>query len=164
MRTTRISSRPEWVSTRHPLGGSTSREETPPRKHPPDRKHPPLCEQNSWHTPMKILPCPKLRLRAVTIMERRTLHSVAQSQKSLGSHNKHGNISKSFHSGTNGPISQHLVFSKHFRLSAKKPRIYSSVEISRKTDLAFQLNRHLPENSKPVFREKGYWIKFRRCG
>ena len=27
---------------------------------------PPSCEQNSWHTPMKILPCPKLRLRAVT--------------------------------------------------------------------------------------------------
>ena len=25
---------------------------------------PPPCEQNSWHMPMKILPCPKLRLRA----------------------------------------------------------------------------------------------------
>ena len=31
-----------------------------------DTKPPlPHCEQNSWHTPMKILPCPKLRLRAV---------------------------------------------------------------------------------------------------
>ena len=27
----------------------------------------PHCEQNSWHTPKKILPCPKLRLRAVII-------------------------------------------------------------------------------------------------
>ena len=26
----------------------------------------PPCEQNSWHTLLKILPCPKLRLRAVT--------------------------------------------------------------------------------------------------
>ena len=25
----------------------------------------PPCEQNSWHTLLKILPCPKLRLRAV---------------------------------------------------------------------------------------------------
>ena len=31
----------------------------------------PPCEQNSWQTPMKILPCPKLRLRAV-----KTQHSV----------------------------------------------------------------------------------------
>ena len=27
----------------------------------------PPCEQNSWHMPMKILPCPKVRLWAVTI-------------------------------------------------------------------------------------------------
>ena len=27
----------------------------------------PPCEQNSWHTLVKILPCPKLRLRAVKI-------------------------------------------------------------------------------------------------
>ena len=26
----------------------------------------PPCEQNSWHTLLKILPCPKLRLRALT--------------------------------------------------------------------------------------------------
>ena len=25
----------------------------------------PPCGQNDWHTPVKILPCPKLRLRAV---------------------------------------------------------------------------------------------------
>ena len=59
MRTTRSSSCP---------GGSppgTPREQTPPSRHtPPWSRHPP-CEQNSWHTPMKILPCPKLRLRAV---------------------------------------------------------------------------------------------------
>ena len=29
------------------------------------RQTPPHCEQNSWHTLLKILPCPKLRLRAV---------------------------------------------------------------------------------------------------
>ena len=34
--------------------------------HTPRTRHPP-CEQNSWHTPVKILPCPKLRLQAVTI-------------------------------------------------------------------------------------------------
>ena len=33
-------------------------------------RHPP-CEQNSWHTPMKILLCPKLRLRTVNIHIRR---------------------------------------------------------------------------------------------
>ena len=27
----------------------------------------PPCEQNSWHTQLKILPCPKLRLRALII-------------------------------------------------------------------------------------------------
>ena len=29
-------------------------------------RHSPPCEQNSWHTLLKILPCPKLRLPAVT--------------------------------------------------------------------------------------------------
>ena len=29
---------------------------------------PPPPEQNSWHTPLKILPCPKLRLRAAKII------------------------------------------------------------------------------------------------
>ena len=28
-------------------------------------RYSPTCEQNSWHTLLKILPCPKLRLRAV---------------------------------------------------------------------------------------------------
>ena len=31
------------------------------------RQTPPHCEQNSLHTLLKILPCPKLRLRAVII-------------------------------------------------------------------------------------------------
>ena len=35
------------------------------------RQRPPPCEQNSWHTPMKILPCPKLRLRAVKMTSSR---------------------------------------------------------------------------------------------
>ena len=30
-------------------------------------RHSPPCGQNSWHTLLKILPCPKLRLRAVII-------------------------------------------------------------------------------------------------
>ena len=34
----------------------------------------PPCEQNSWHTLLKILPCPKLRLRAVKISRRKTKH------------------------------------------------------------------------------------------
>ena len=29
------------------------------------REEAPPCEQNSWHTPMKILPCPKLHLWVV---------------------------------------------------------------------------------------------------
>ena len=39
----------------------------PPAMHAgiPPPPHPPPCEQNSWHTLLKILPCPKLRLRAV---------------------------------------------------------------------------------------------------
>ena len=32
------------------------------------RQTPPPCGQNSWHTLLKILPCPKLRLRAVKIL------------------------------------------------------------------------------------------------
>ena len=46
---------------KHPLGGSTPWEEAPP-----GRKNPAPCGQNSWHTLLKILPCPKLRLLAVT--------------------------------------------------------------------------------------------------
>ena len=32
---------------------------------PPRQRPPPPCEQDDWHTPVKTLPCPKLRLRAV---------------------------------------------------------------------------------------------------
>ena len=39
-------------------GGSLSRRGVSVREIPP-------CGQNDWHTPVKILPCPKLRLRAV---------------------------------------------------------------------------------------------------
>ena len=38
---------------------------SPPGADPP--KQTPACEPNSWHTLLKILPCPKLRLRAVKI-------------------------------------------------------------------------------------------------
>ena len=48
MRTARSSSRPGGLYTPAP---------------PPDQAPP--CGQNSWHTLLKILPCPKLRLRAV---------------------------------------------------------------------------------------------------
>ena len=50
----------------HPLGVVTPSRSRPPLlgADPPGTRHPP-CEQNSWHTPMKILPCPKLRLRSV---------------------------------------------------------------------------------------------------
>ena len=34
---------------------------------PPGQRPPSPCEQNDWHTHVKILPCPKLRLRLVTI-------------------------------------------------------------------------------------------------
>ena len=54
MRTARRSSR---------LGGG-SPPGTPRDQTPPGLGIPP-CEQNSWHTLVKILPCPKLRLRAV---------------------------------------------------------------------------------------------------
>ena len=40
----------------------------PPQPHtpsPPPGNHAPPCGQNCWHTLLKILPCPKLRLRAV---------------------------------------------------------------------------------------------------
>ena len=33
----------------------------------------PPCEQNSWHTLLKILPCPKLRLRAVISLQRSSI-------------------------------------------------------------------------------------------
>ena len=55
-----------------PFGAGTPRDQTPP---PPGTRPPtpgtrppgpdPPCGQNSWHTLLKILPCPKLRLHAV---------------------------------------------------------------------------------------------------
>ena len=40
----------------------------PPRTRQPPGTRPPPCEQNYWHTLVKILPCCKLRLRVVTRM------------------------------------------------------------------------------------------------
>ena len=48
---------PPWRPARH--AG------IPPARH---TGIPPPCEQNSWHTLLKILPCPKLRLRAAIIV------------------------------------------------------------------------------------------------
>ena len=74
------------ISTRHPPGadlpprsrppgpaspgGQTPWEQTPLTRHPPGGRHPPRsrhpsCGQNSWHTLLKILPCPILRLPEV---------------------------------------------------------------------------------------------------
>ena len=44
----------------------------------------PSCGQNSWHTPMKILPCPKLRLRAVTRRIRLSSSELSCSPEILG--------------------------------------------------------------------------------
>ena len=81
MRTARSSSRqgggsppgtpPEQApGTRHPPGAGTPLEPGTPRtRHPPGPGTPPDQApprgQNSWHTLLKIWPCPKLRLRAV---------------------------------------------------------------------------------------------------
>ena len=46
--------------SRHPPGAGT-----PPGTRPPGPGTPPTCGQNSWHTLLKILPCPKIRLHAV---------------------------------------------------------------------------------------------------
>ena len=51
-------------------------------KYVPARVLPPPCEQNSWPTPMKILPCPKLRLRAV----KRRYSSRMRTARSSGHH------------------------------------------------------------------------------
>ena len=45
--------------------GGDLHEAPPGTRDPPRTKQPHPCEQNSWHTLVKILPCPKLRLRAV---------------------------------------------------------------------------------------------------
>ena len=69
MRTARSSSHPGGClhqappGSRHPSGPGTP---NPPGADTPQNQSPPR-EQNSWHTPMKILPCPKLRLRVVKI-------------------------------------------------------------------------------------------------
>ena len=70
MRTASSSSRPGGVSTRHPPPGADPPEQEPPRPQeqaPPGTRRP-SCWQNSWHTFVKILPCPKLRLRTVKIL------------------------------------------------------------------------------------------------
>ena len=71
MRTTRSSSR-RGVSTRHPPRtrhpldqAPAPLDQTPRTRHPPDQPPPPLWTE--WQTGVKILPCPKLRLRAVKI-------------------------------------------------------------------------------------------------
>ena len=55
-----------WKSARHagipPPRAAARHGEIPPAMH---AGIPPPCEQNSWHTLVKILPCPKLHLRAV---------------------------------------------------------------------------------------------------
>ena len=70
----------------HAQWGTPPPRETPPDKdpppwqRPPDRDPPPRKEhrtrhrnhprrQNDWHTPVKISPCPKLRLRVVNIRQ-----------------------------------------------------------------------------------------------
>ena len=59
-------------SSRLPLGADPPDqappwEQTPPAARHAGIAHPPPRGQNSWHTLLKILPCPKLRLRAVKI-------------------------------------------------------------------------------------------------
>ena len=41
----------------------------PPKEHGTVHRDPPSRGQNDWHMPVKILPCPKLRLRAVNISQ-----------------------------------------------------------------------------------------------
>ena len=50
-----------------PPGQRQPWKETPQKEHG-TRHRDPHPRQNDWHTPVKILPCPKLRLRAVNIM------------------------------------------------------------------------------------------------
>ena len=63
-----------WAWTRSPstsplgCGLETPQDQAPPpleTRHSPGIRHPSPHGQNSWHTLLKILPCPKLRLRAV---------------------------------------------------------------------------------------------------
>ena len=50
--------------TRPPPGPGTPPDQAPPRTRHPQTRHPPVDR----HTPVNILPCPKLRLRAVIII------------------------------------------------------------------------------------------------
>ena len=52
---------------RHPLGTGT-RVGTPQAGTPPHWDQTPPCGQNSWHTLLKILPCPKLRVIKECVM------------------------------------------------------------------------------------------------
>ena len=62
MRTARSSSRPGGLHQAPPNWDQTPRDQAPPTRHPPGPGTPPVDR----HTPVNILPCPKLRLRAVT--------------------------------------------------------------------------------------------------
>ena len=57
---------PPWEQAPPPREQAPPQEQGPRSRHPPG-PDPPTCGQNSWHTLLKILPCPKLRLRAVNI-------------------------------------------------------------------------------------------------
>ena len=61
MRTTRSSSRAGGAPPGTPRGPGTPRTQTPPGPGTPTGPDPPVDR----HTPVNILPCPKLRLRAV---------------------------------------------------------------------------------------------------
>ena len=78
MRTARSSSHRGGVSTRHPLGPDPPLGSDPPGTRPPMTRHPrspgpgtplwPGTPPVDRHTPVNILPCPKLCLRAVTMV------------------------------------------------------------------------------------------------
>ena len=81
MHTARSSGRPGVVSTRHPSQEQAPQQEqapppeqaSPPEQAPPWEQTPragtpgPVTPPVDRHTPVNILPCPKLRLRAVNI-------------------------------------------------------------------------------------------------
>ena len=57
---------PPWVWAWRPPTPPGEGAGLPETSAPPQDQATLPCEQNSWHTLVKILPCPKLRLRAVT--------------------------------------------------------------------------------------------------
>ena len=65
MRTVHSSSRPGGGLHQAPPWEQTPREQAPPESNPPPDQAPPSL-WTEWQTGVKILPCPKLRLRAVT--------------------------------------------------------------------------------------------------